>query len=213
MSDGSIDRAELDADTASCVESHAVLDRFLADLGELDVTTPSRLPGWSIGHVLTHIARNADGQMSILDGFHQYPHGAEGRNADIESGASRPWDVLLADVGATSNELNAQWSNRDDWTGSAQMLSGERPLMLLPFLRQREVEIHLVDMGLGYEFFDMPARYVRKELRFMEMMWRARQPMGMGALPQAALNAEPTTRLAWMTGRAVIEGLGPAGLF
>jgi len=75
------------------------------------------------------------------------------------------------------------------------------------------VEIHLVDLGLGYEFTNMPARYVRSELRFMEMMWRARQPMGMGALPQVALDAEPTTRLAWLTGRTEIEGLGAAGLF
>jgi maleylpyruvate isomerase len=95
-SDGSIDRAELDADVASCVESHEVLDRCLADLAELDAATPSRLPDWSIGHVLTHLARNADGQISMLDGQHQYPQGAEGRNADIDAGAERPWHEQLA---------------------------------------------------------------------------------------------------------------------
>ena len=45
------------------------------------------------------------------------------------------------------------------------------------------------------------------------MSWRARRPMGMGPLPSAALEATPTRRLGWLTGRAEIDGLAPAGIF
>ncbi len=92
-------------------------------------------------------------------------------------------------------------------------MGGERPTTLLPLLRQREVEVHRVDLGLGHEFGDMPADYVRRDLRLMEMLWTARKPMGMTALPDAALAADPATRLAWMMGRIDLPGLEPAGLF
>jgi maleylpyruvate isomerase len=83
----------------------------------------------------------------------------------------------------------------------------------LPFMRAREVEVHHVDLDVGYEFDDLPADYVRLELRRMEMLWRARRPMGMTALPAAALAARPPERLAWLLGRAEIEGLAPASIF
>jgi uncharacterized protein (TIGR03083 family) len=37
-----------------------------AALGDAEVRGPSLLPGWSRGHVLTHIARNADGLGNLL---------------------------------------------------------------------------------------------------------------------------------------------------
>ena len=33
----------------------------IQDLSETSARAPSRLPGWSRGHVLTHLARNAEG--------------------------------------------------------------------------------------------------------------------------------------------------------
>ena len=44
-------------------------DRLLASAGALTdtgVREPSLLPGWTRGHVLTHIARNADGLGNLL---------------------------------------------------------------------------------------------------------------------------------------------------
>ena len=86
-------------------------------------------------------------------------------------------------------------------------------MTMLPLLRQREVEVHRADLGLGYEFDDLPDRYVRQELRLMEMMWRARKPMGLTPLPAVALALPPARRLAWLMGRAEIEGLPPADIY
>ena len=47
----------------------AATDRLLATAATLtdgQMREPSRLPGWSRGHVLTHIARNADGLANLL---------------------------------------------------------------------------------------------------------------------------------------------------
>ena len=44
-------------------------DRLLATVDGLDdaaLRQPSRLPGWTRAHVLTHIARNADGLVNLV---------------------------------------------------------------------------------------------------------------------------------------------------
>lgn len=212
MDEGASDR-EIERDVASCVRSEAALVESLRSMPTPDPTAPSRLPGWTIGHVMTHIARNADGVLSVFSGAHQYPHGLDGRNADIETGSTRSWDELVDDVVDRSQAVAAAMSERTDWSGTVQMLPGERATAQVPLLRQREVEVHRVDLGLGYEFADMPADYVRRDLRVMGMVWTARKPMGMTPLPDAALALDPPTRLAWMMGRVDIDGLDPAGLF
>ncbi len=166
-----------------------------------------------MGHVLTHIARNADSMVSLLDGHDQYPHGVKGRNADIESGAGRGWPELIGDVSATADELERRWNAHEHWDVLAHTVTAQVPLSDTPFRRWREVEVHRADLGLGYVFADMPSEYLRLELRRMEMLWTARQPMGMTSLPGAALAAPPPERLAWLMGRVEIEGLEPAAIF
>ncbi len=201
------------SEITSCVRSERALVDAIGSMPDTDPAAPSRLPDWTIGHVMTHIARNADGLLSMFSGAHQYPHGLDGRNADIEAGATRSWDVLVDDVTSRSLAVAAALAERTDWSGTVQMLPGERPLAQVPILRQREVEVHRVDLGLGYEFTDMPTDYVRRDLRLTEMLWTARKPMGMTDLPDAALALDPPTRLAWLMGRVDVPGLDPAGLF
>lgn len=204
---------EVEGEIAAARDSHASLTAWLTGLPERDAHEPSRLPEWTVGHVLTHIARNADSHRSMLAGQPQYPHGRDGRDADIEAGASRPWPEQVADVAASSAALDTAWERHGDWSGTSMAIGGDRPTEMLPLLRQREVEIHRVDLGLGYELDDLPAGYVRRDLRLMEMLWRARRPMGHTPLPDAALRVMPARRLGWLMGRIEIDGLPPAGLF
>ena len=70
----------------------------------------SLLPGWSRGHVLTHIARNADGLSNLLvwarTGIEtpQYPS-RQAREDGIEAGAHRPAAELSADVAQSATEF------------------------------------------------------------------------------------------------------------
>lgn len=209
--------AEVAQAVASCARSHAALVAHLRSLDGpaghgIDPTAPSRLPNWTIGHVLTHIARNGDSHLDMLAGRPQYPS-IEARNLDIDTGARRSWSELVDDVARACAAVDTAFAEVDDWLGTARTVGGERPTTLLPLLRQREVEVHRVDLGLGHEIGDLPADYVRRDLQLMEMLWTARRPMGMTALPDAALAADPATRLAWMMGRIDLPGLEPAGLF
>ena len=72
-------------------------DRLLATAGVLtdaQVAGPSRLPGWTRGHVLTHLARNADGFANLLTWARtgnetpMYPSEAA-RARGVEEGAAR----------------------------------------------------------------------------------------------------------------------------
>ena len=206
-----IDGRALDRDVAGAAFAH---QRLLAtlDAGGIDPRRPSRLPGWTIGHVLTHVARNASSHLRMLDGLEQYEGGAAGRAADIEAGAGRDLGALVDDVRRTIWALEQRWAAGVDWSGVARATRGDVAKVDLPFFRWRETEVHHVDLGLGYEFADLPSEYVRLELRRQEMAWAARRPMGLTRLPDAALAVPPHERLAWLLGRADIAGLEPAGV-
>ncbi|MEM8748183.1 MAG: maleylpyruvate isomerase N-terminal domain-containing protein [Actinomycetota bacterium] len=206
-----------DRDLRLAREAHTrlveALDRTV-DSGGLDAAGPSRLPDWTRGHVLTHLARNADSHRRMFEGaaqgdvVDQYEGGAEGRDHDIEAGSTRAADELVEDVRSSATALEAAWQESAWSGGGRRTLAGSvTPLTEMPFLRLREVWVHLVDLDVGVEFEDLDGAYVRLELRRREMTWRSRLPMGMSGLPQAALALDPPARLAWLMGRRSIPGL------
>ena len=58
----------------------------------------------TVGHVLTHLARNADSMVLVLDAtergevVERFPGGMPTRNADIDAGAARPAHEQVADM-------------------------------------------------------------------------------------------------------------------
>src|SRR3954454_10575800 len=77
-----------------------------------DVAAPSLCDGWTRGHVLTHVARNADGIADTLAGalrgeiVERYPDGWAARNAAIDAGAARPFTELVGDVRESAERLD-----------------------------------------------------------------------------------------------------------
>ena len=130
-----------------------------------DVRVPSLLPGWTRAHVLTHIARNADGMSRALAGalrgeiVARYPHGQQGRNADIEAGATRGSVELVADVRESADRLDRIFTAVADVDGW-QRLAGERSAEAHAVARWREVEVHRVDLGGAYAAADWPPEFV-----------------------------------------------------
>jgi maleylpyruvate isomerase len=190
-------------------------DRVLDTLHELsddDVRAPSRLPGWTRAHVLTHIARNADGLVNLVTwaGSGQetpmYPGGREGRNADIEAGAGRHAADLEGDIEASSERLLAALSAMppEGLDRTVRMLSGtEHGGWDIPFIRIREVEIHHVDLGAGYGPADWEAPFVTRTLDFVTRGFLAR-----GDVPVLSLRGTDSGR-SWEVGRAGAELRGP----
>ena len=200
--------------------AHRTLEARLAGLTDAQCRQPSLLPGWTVGHVLTHIARNADGMRAMVEGAARgeiaamYPGGFEQRSADIERGAGRTAEALVDDVRISAARLELAVGSLDDqaWAGRGLTVMGEVAMEDIPHRRRREVEVHHTDLGLGYSWEDWPADYVRDELRALTMIWDSRRPMGMTGLPPELLAVDERLKVAWLLGRATIEGLGPAGV-
>jgi len=162
-------------------------ERLLDDLTGLtdeQARAASNLPGWSVGHVITHIARNADSFVGIAEAvargevFDQYPGGAAQRTGDIEAGASRPAADLVHDIRTTGDRLVASWAalTEDEWaTGRGRTMGwGIVPVSYLPLLRWREVEVHRIDLGLGATWHDLDRDYLAAELpRALALLQRA----------------------------------------
>ena len=192
--------------------------------GPGDAARPSLLPGWTVGHVLTHLARNADSHAYLLVEAaggrigDQYPGGIEQRAGDIGAGAGRSIGDIVDDLRASCARLEAGWAIAppEVWEhGRARAGGGavEMAVHELPFRRWREVEVHHADLGLpGFGPDDWSSGYIRRELDRQLMAWRASQPMGMGGLPAAANSLAPARRLAWLLGRIEVAGLANPGL-
>lgn len=202
-----------------CVgRSHGRLARTLEALTDADARRPSLLPGWTVGHVLTHVARNADSLVRLLEGAargqvaDQYPGGNEQRAAEIEAGAGRTAGELAADVRTSAARLEDAWdaTTDDAWrTGRGRVSSGIWPLADLPFRRWREVEVHHVDLGLAYGFADWPDAYVDAELGRTLAELPGRLPPGTDVELVAPKDAVERRRfLAWLVGRGDPPGPG-----
>jgi len=198
-----------------CASAHQRLLVSLENLTDEQCRQDSLLPNWSRGHVLTHLARNADSHVNLLQSAvrgevgKQYPS-IEKRNADIESGSSRNASDLVIDLRLSIYGLEAAWASANEkvWSGQGRNLGGNIiEISSLVFLRWREVEIHHADLGFGFGYDDLTDLYVRLELDQQVMLWRSRKPMGMTELPDIAKKLQPSQRLAWLMGRVVVDGL------
>jgi maleylpyruvate isomerase len=157
-------------DIDGCTASHARLQATIDGLSDDDVRRPSLLPGWTIGHVLTHVARNADSHVRMLEGAARgevvQQYAPDQREREIDEGAGRPAVELVEDVRAAHAALEAAWAALADdvWaTGLTRVRAGEVPVAQQPLRRWREVEFHHADLGLGFTYADFDPTYVTRE--------------------------------------------------
>ena len=210
----------LERNIAGVERAHTSVIAALQGLTDADITRPSLLPDWTIGHVATHIARNAEGHVRMFtaamhgDVADMYPGGREQRTDDIEAGSPRSAAAIAADVATTAALLEQTWAAMPDdaWSGHGVTFAGEVPVRDLVFIRWREVLVHHADMGIGLSWQDWDDEYVRAELSWLTMQWASRKPMGLTDLPTEVLAVPPHRRVAWLLGRDEIDGLQPAGI-
>lgn len=148
-------------------------ERLLATARELDISAPSRLPGWTRGHVITHVARNADGLVNLLTwartGVKTPMYASyERRNEEIVEGAGRPLTEQLDDLAASAARFSAAVDAMTPaaWGAEIFHLSGRRmtPQQVV-WSRWREVEVHHVDLNAGYRPEDWPEAFTLHLLR------------------------------------------------
>lgn len=134
--------------TAPLGEVTAAHQRFLAaiaDLTDAHVAAPSRLPGWTRGHVLAHLTDAARARARVVENAlsgEQVAMWEPGeRDAIIEATAGRDADQHREAFAETAAALERVWAAVEDW----HVYEGA------VFTRLREVWIHLVDLDVGVE--------------------------------------------------------------
>lgn len=203
--------------------------RTAAALNEADLAGPSLLPGWTRGHVLAHLARNADACLNLLTWAHTGVvtpayRDAEQRSADIAAGAPRPLAEQLIDVrdaaarfAAAADEMPAAaWTRVLDFRGTSE------PAARVVWRRLREVEVHHVDLAAGYGPGDWPEAFSHRLLHELVTDLAGRDgfpplvlhPGGAGhELTLGEPDGAPTVSgsaaelAAWLTGRSRGDGL------
>ncbi|MEV0462250.1 maleylpyruvate isomerase family mycothiol-dependent enzyme [Nocardia tengchongensis] len=153
----------------------AATERLLpavAALGEADLVDPSLLPGWTRGHVLAHLSRNADSLVNLLlwarTGIETPQYASQFlRNADIEAGAPRPLRDQLEDLTASAERwlALARVMPADRWPATVRnRMGGEIPATRVIWMRRLEVEIHHVDLAIGYTPADWSPEFTARLL-------------------------------------------------
>ncbi|MEV6543147.1 maleylpyruvate isomerase family mycothiol-dependent enzyme [Streptomyces sp. NPDC051665] len=193
-----------------------------AGLDNASVAEPSRLPGWSRGHILAHLARNADALVNVLEGRPMYAT-ASVRDADIERDAPRPLDVQLADVRESAAGFQAAGAVPADWSRTVELRNGVvDSASRIPFRRWGEVELHHVDLGIGYELEDLPEEFTRRETDFLVERFDGHPDVPSTHLtdgthawntgrasdkPEITVTGSPADLLGWLCGRRDGSGL------
>lgn len=211
--------AEITAATRDLLATAARLD-------DADVRAPSLLPGWTRGHVLTHVARNADGGTRLLTwartGVESYEYPSlEARAAEIEAGADRPAAALLADVRQSADQFADAYTRMPDeaWNRTVQWTTGARhPAARAADARLTEVLIHHVDLDAGFTPGDWPADFTARLLTSVtasfarradapDLRLRATDTGQEDGTGEHVVSGPAASLLAWLLGRSPGTGL------
>jgi maleylpyruvate isomerase len=191
-----------DAAIDACRTSHRRLLPALAPLTDDDFRSPSLLPRWSRGHVVTHLTNKTRTFVWLLGGpaesetRRQFPLGHD-HDLAAEAGAARSAAELRSDLSESIGLVEAAWDALDDtlWDRQGIVTPGLRSMAEIVARHLRDVEVHHVDLDIGYQVSDWPSVFVEGELN-----------KRLHALPDRADHAD---LLAWLLGRAPAPELGP----
>ncbi|HEY2551231.1 MAG TPA: maleylpyruvate isomerase family mycothiol-dependent enzyme [Streptosporangiaceae bacterium] len=208
---------------------------------DIEVAGPSLLPGWSRGHVLTHIARNADGLRNLLiwarTGIETPQYASlQARDQEISAGAGRTAAELAADISDSGEAFGREAGTLDAtaWQASVRGLRGPaHPAWVVLRRRLSELEIHHVDLNAGYRPDDWPESFVDEFLQNVTSAFDADESAEPAELtnistgqsyrigtaarasagPRCLVSGPGGPLLAWLLGRSDGAGLtaGPGG--
>ncbi|AHH99855.1 putative mycothiol-dependent maleylpyruvate isomerase [Kutzneria albida DSM 43870] len=227
-------RAELSDAVRDAAAGLGAAERATASLLELvesmddaSARAASALPGWTRGHVLSHLARNADGLVNLLTWArtgveHPMYTSRADRDTAIEEGAPRSLWLLREDLLAACGRFGAAATGLGEAAWQAEVLHGSGraiPAHHVPWLRVQELWVHMVDLDLGIDFAQFPADVVERLIHLVLPHYAGRTDMpalrlevqiatGRQVVWEVAGSGEShvvrgsgTTMLAWLTGR------------
>lgn len=194
--------------------------RLVTALTRLDrdgARAPSHLPGWSRGHVVAHLAHNAEAfdavtATALRGGAREvYPGGAQERDAAIERDATHPPQELRERLAVAQRTLHQRWRDLEPrgWDAPVPFRGGTVAHLLAS--RWREVEIHHADLDLGYTPEEWSDTFAEHAIRFLlprlsdqatlTLDGSARWTVHPGG-GEAPIEGPPYALAAWLAGRS-----------
>jgi maleylpyruvate isomerase len=145
--------------------------KLLAGLDRLPdeaLAGPTALPGWTRRYLVSHVAANADALRNLV---HWARTGEERRmyastqqrESDIAAGSRLPPTELRAWVTSTAQALAADLDALPEGAWDAKIITAQgltRAAGEIPWMRDREVYIHAIDLDLGIGWADLPAGFL-----------------------------------------------------
>ncbi|MFG2908239.1 maleylpyruvate isomerase family mycothiol-dependent enzyme [Kitasatospora sp. NPDC048286] len=215
---------------AQVEESTRHLLHTAAELKPEALAEPSALPGWTRGHVLAHLARNADSLVNLLNGARtgtDIPQYAshEARDEDIERDAPRPLEVQLADLRDSHAGFAgaAALLGPEAWAAEVRHRFGYVfPACDIPAKRVVELEYHHVDLDAGYTPAHWPEPFAVAQFRKLaeglaeeadlpavELVSDDTGDRAVIGTGEVSLTVEGPVRAltAWLSGRSAGDGL------
>jgi len=131
-------------------------------VGELE--GPSRLPGWTGRHLLSHVGHNARALARLAhwaatgEPTPMYPS-PSARAEEIETGAAWPTGRLREFVVEEQDQLTDALDRIAEARWQAPVVTAQGrtvPASTIPWLRSREVWVHACDLPSGGDFADFP---------------------------------------------------------
>ncbi|MDR1852995.1 MAG: maleylpyruvate isomerase family mycothiol-dependent enzyme [Propionibacteriaceae bacterium] len=129
--------------------------RLLGDtisLTDAEWHAPSVLPGWSRAHVATHLARDAETFIGVLED----PQAPFNPPSDLEKikqlevGADRSGIEVQEDLDRQIANLSVASNAVPDWNAQFTPVDESYPLLFISLVRLHEVLIHHLDLGIGF---------------------------------------------------------------
>jgi maleylpyruvate isomerase len=213
--------------------AHQRLIAGVADLTDSQIAQPSLLPNWNVGHVLSHIALNAEAFVNVAAGLANgevgimYPT-TESRDEAINQGATRTAEEIRAHIKSSCAAFDNAWQHEFALDATAARLVGTPTFAAseIPLRRLREVEVHHADADLtNFSYCDMSEAFVTFELteQLQLIGRRSTKPLHLvdetGSHHHLGLNAELVqpiaadrrSILAWSMNRIELPGLSKLG--
>ncbi|MGL5827158.1 MAG: maleylpyruvate isomerase N-terminal domain-containing protein [Nocardioides sp.] len=144
--------------------------RTVAGLPDERFSTSSILPGWSVAHVIAHVASNATGitraiRAAVAGDPHPWVYQTNAsRDAEIDERAAWPVQKLRALNVDSTGALRAAFAEcpPDKWGVLLPRVIDGPPWSVADWMgaRWREVEVHHTDLGVGYTPADWSNEFV-----------------------------------------------------
>ncbi|WP_372595465.1 maleylpyruvate isomerase family mycothiol-dependent enzyme [Actinotalea sp.] len=138
--------------------THERVRTALEGLRDDQVRESSRLPGWTRGHVLAHLANVGEAAVRQWQNAYEdapvvpfYDGGTEGRNRAIEEGATASAAEHVARVQSVMDRVEGLLDLLDDAAMARRTGFRDRTAAAIVLAWWRETSIHLTDLDLGVE--------------------------------------------------------------